>query len=108
MRCDTKIIAVITLVAVFLTGVIGCSESSGTKTAEGTGSLQAAFVAPTDVDEIVVSLYLGTDATGPLVEERSLAGTTMATLFEDLHADNYYVVAEAKDSGDTVIYNGAG
>ncbi len=96
-------------VAVFFVGMIGCSGSSGsTNPAEGNGFLQVAFVAPNDVAQIVVSLHLGTDATGPLVEARALAGDTLATLFENIHADNYYVVAQAKDSGGVVIYNGAG
>ncbi|MCP4199283.1 MAG: hypothetical protein GY762_19225, partial [Proteobacteria bacterium] len=107
-KTDMRIISWLLVPVVMAIFILGCTSHDVPSESGQTGKLQAAFVAPSDVGEIVVSLHLGTDATGPLVEARALAGDTLSTLFEDLHADNYYVVAEAKDSGGVVIYNGAG
>ena len=118
MRYDTtKKLAVMILAAIFLAGMIGCSGSGTNKeAAAGSGTLQAAFTAPSDVLVISVDIYLGAVCTGtpalPQVLITAPEGgwgyaSPPTTLYADLPADDYCVAATATSTAGTV-YDGMG
>jgi len=118
MRYDTtKKLAVMILAAIFLAGMIGCSGSGTNKeAAAGSGTLQAAFTAPSDVLVISVDIYLGPVCTGtpalPQVLITAPVGgwdfaSAPTTLYTALHADDYCVKAEAVSTAG-VAYDGYG